>query len=167
MKPLYSFRHVPSSERNPSKHFRKRHLKELFDGSLPVFVAAGISRAVVSIFDAFVDHNNTRGEIIITMLYALFIAHTIGYLLALYLPSSYILFHYWFRIGIENAGFAWKQTATLIVLGWLYSSYPVGWSFLAWFLSLCGVALIICLSTVVEYYFLKPLDEASRHLQVP
>ena len=58
------------------KH-QNHHIRNLLDGALPVFVAASISRGIVSFISAITE--SAVLEIILNVVYALVISQSIGY----------------------------------------------------------------------------------------
>ena len=145
------------------KHARK-YLDELFDGSLPVFVAAAVSRAVSAILTAIVGDGSASVEIGVTFCYALCIAHSIGYLYAYLRPSSGAYFHYFFHLFTENAGFAWKQTISLMILLFINTGNETGLAFIIWLTVVVAIMLFVVLSNMIQFHILKPSHHAIDHL---
>ena len=145
--------------------YRRQYFKELFDGVTPVFVGATINRAVTTVIGAMIG-NNTSDAIAINFVYSLFVAHGISYLIAVKVPSTWNLFPYVFRLSIENAGFAWLSTLTLIILKWMYQDKNPGLAFVAWVVLVVLVLILIILFGFIEYKYLKPTPTISKKLRI-
>jgi len=93
-----------------------------------VFVAACISRSVTAIVDTAAPQSKALSFFI----YALFFAHAAAVAIVFLLPKS-SLFDYFFFVACENAGFAWKETTSVLVLNLLYRYHDgLGLAWLGW-----------------------------------
>jgi hypothetical protein len=105
------------------------HLADLLDGTIPILLAASICQTIRSLINAaFLDNSSVLYEIIVLFCYALFVATTLSYYVAVKIPTDFKFFDFWFRFSIENMNFGWYETTNLIVL----SCPEFGYSFLAW-----------------------------------
>ena len=125
------------------------HFKTLFEGALPVFVAATISRAVTTFIDGMTGDNL---PLIITLnfIYALVFGHILGFIIMVKVETETILHTYLIRLAIENASFAWLQTFSLIILKRLYNndSQHIGPVLGAWIVS---VTIVLSLVYATNY----------------
>ena len=123
----------------------KMYLSVLFDGALPVFVGATISRAVVSFVRAIAGSSNLPVIISLHFIYALFFGYGIGVLVINKLKSDSTLYDYVHRLTIENASFAFKEFVTLIILEEIFTHDNYGPVFGALFL------LVLILFSIVYF----------------
>jgi hypothetical protein len=151
------------------KHkYREHFVKRLFDGAGPVFVAAIINRSVVAVITAIVGNSRSanRDEIVVNFVYALFVAHLLCVCIAVFVPDTYPLFTYYFRVAIETCGFAWNSTATLIVFKWLYNdqTHNPTLSIAAWLVIVFVVFTLVLVVTYVVHTCVKPSRDVHRRL---
>jgi hypothetical protein len=112
-----------------TKLHRRRHLSNLFSRSYEVFVAACISRAVTAVIDVAAPQ---QSQALSFFLYALFFAHAAAVAIVFLLPNS-SLFDYFFFVACENAGFAWKESTSVLVLSLLNRLHDgLGLAWLGW-----------------------------------
>lgn len=129
---------------------RRLYLRALLEGSLAVFVAAGIARSVSAIIAAIVGSNESFLFFFsISFLHALLIAHPVGLIFALNFSDSLASFDYWIHVFSEQVGFAWKQTFSLIIV----TNFRYG------LIEAFGVWMGICVA-VICFIFLWSLFEA-------
>lgn len=145
------------------KH-HKNHWKQLLHGTLPIFVAASICRAVSSVLELAIGSGDIQYQIIVQFIYALFISHTLGYLVALNLTSTKLEDYYLELIG-DNASFAWSSALTLVILRWLYSTQSAMISFVAWFFLLVLVIIIIYVANYIQVHYLSVSDDERERLR--
>lgn len=136
------------------KHHRNQW-KILLRSTLPIFVAATISKAVSQFLEFIIGSGDIRDRIIVELFYTIFIAHVAGYLIAFFVPTSNVLFDYYLSLATDNASFAWSSTITLIILKYLYHDPATVWSaLLVWILIIIVVCLIIYIVNYIqEVYF--------------
>lgn len=121
-----------------------RMVRELFGGSLPVFVAATISRAAMS-FISLMANGDTQASIGITFVYAFCFLQTLGIAITVRCNHSHAIFPYTLHVVTELTGFAWKEFVTVIMLKWLFEHKLAGAAIGAWlliiFIAFCMVYL--------------------------
>ena len=127
-------------KRSLKRYFRnlQRMLKELFGDSLPVFVAAGISRSAMSLIE--LASNTDEAATWITFVYAFFFMQILGITLILKMDRSSPSFAYYLHVVSETTGFAYKEFIVLIMLKWLFEHRLVAAAFASWVLILVKVA---------------------------
>jgi hypothetical protein len=135
------------------KHHRN-HWKHLIRSTLPIFVAATISKAVSQFLEYVVGSGDIRDRIIVEFVYTIFVAHIAGYLVALYVPYSNPLFDYYFTLATDNASFAWSSSITLVVLDKIYLAESLPLAFASWFCIVLAVCAIIYLVNYIQEVFL-------------
>jgi len=167
---LFAYRKIRYTEEENRVYYeiRKRHVKyhqrSLFAGAFPVFVAATISSAVVSIIDAISD--DIRVRIALSFVYALFIAQMIGYAVIFTIPSSSPLFLYYFRIATENTAFAYKELIVSIIVKKLLFEYPIEICFLAYFAILGAACLLITVSNAFHMFAMKSPEDIYLKIKI-
>lgn len=147
------------------RHHRS-HWSNLLRGTVPIFVAACTSRAISSILDAVTGSGEIEESIIINVVYALFVAHLLGYLILLHVPDTNKLVDYYIDLANDNASFAWSTTLTLVILNWLYNSEHVMVSVIAWFALVLIVCFIIYAASYLQATYIKPSPEIQKRLQI-
>lgn len=152
----------PPIERKEKKWKKSRVLKHhrnqwkiLLRSTLPIFVAATISKAVSQFLEFIVGSGDIKDRIIIELFYTVFIAHIAGYLVNFFIPTSNILFEYYLSLATDNASFAWSSTFTLIILKYLYHDPATIWSAMfVWLFIIFVVCIIIYIVNYIqEVYF--------------
>jgi len=127
-------------------------ISSLFNNSLPVFVAAMISRASSSIIALTSTHLAVL--IWVTFGYAFFCAQVMGIVVATKLNPSYISFHYFMHVCSECTGFAWKEYVVLIMLKWLFINKNVAVAAGAWaLLVFCAFLGVYFFNAILALYF--------------
>lgn len=147
------------------KH-HQNHWGSLLRDTLPLFVAATISRAVTEVINAIDDSGHIQIQIFVMFLYSLLVAHVVGYAVNLYVPLEHSLANYYVDIANDNASFAWSTTITLITLNWLYKTERAGVAIAAWILQILIVCLIIYSASYVQRFYLKPTLSIHNRLRV-
>lgn len=135
------------------KHHRN-HWKHLIRSTLPIFVAATISKAVSQFLEYVIGSGDIRDRIVVEFIYTIFIAHVAGYLVALYVPYSNPLFDYYFTLATDNASFAWSSSITLVILEKIYLSESLPYALIAWALIVFAVGVIIYVVNYIQEIFL-------------
>jgi hypothetical protein len=130
-------------------------IKEVFDNSLPVFVAAMVSRASSSLIA--LSSENLTVLIWVQFVYAFFIAQFVGILVAAQMTPSYISFNYFMNLCSDCTSFAWKEFVVLIMLKWLFVNKNIAVACGAWLL------LVFC-AFVGVYVFNAILSTRCHHL---
>ena len=138
-------------------------LKELFNNSLPVFVAATISRAATSVLA--LTSTDLTTLIWVTFGYSVLFVQTLGILVCTKSDHSADSFHYYMHVCSECAGFAWKEFVVLIMLKWLFVNKNIGYATGAWLiLVLCAFAGVYLFNAVLALYF-KPTGKVFTSLR--
>lgn len=140
-------------------------LRSVVHGAIPVFVAATISRAVTGLIEYSTHQYSIQIEIIAYLLYSLLIAHVVGYLVALYVPRTHLLFRYAVLLATENAGFAWSSTVTLIIVKWLLSNGHTAATVVAWAWITILIFLVVYLSNYLQRTLLRVSDSTRLILR--
>lgn len=129
-------------------------LCELFDNTLPVFVAATISRASTSIIELMSPTLSVA--IGLTFVYAFCILQVIGIIVCTSFNHKSTLFNYYLHVVTECTGFGWKEFVTLILLRWLFIRKDIGAGFGAWLL-ICFIAfLMVYVFNAVLALYVRP-----------
>ncbi|RYH27198.1 hypothetical protein EON65_13835, partial [archaeon] len=129
------------------KHHRVHWIK-LFRETVPIFVAVSVNRAVSELLQLFVGKADLAVSITVQFIYALCVAHVLGYLAVFYLPSEHPLFQFTYTLITDNNAFAWNTTLTLIILKWLYDTESPSIAVVTWFIL---VLLVIAVIVLVNY----------------
>lgn len=140
----------------------KRHLRELFAGSCPIFVAALISRAV----SALLDNIGSRTGILSALFAYAVLSHVIGFYVAINIPRDGKLQKFYSRIALENGSFSWKTFISLVVTTFLTSVQHVALLIPLWILIVALVTGFVILSNYLQIAFLTLSSEISQDLQV-
>jgi hypothetical protein len=139
-----------------------KSLRILFSGSLPVFVAAVLTRAIEAIIGVICPTNDvTALAIVLSLFYSLFIAHIGGFLVTYNINPKSQLFSYYFNVATENAGFAWKMTVSLIISKYLFSMKNLPWVILVWFLEIIVAIIFIYLSNYIQHNY---FNASRKHI---
>ena len=129
-------------------------LCELFDNTLPVFVAATISRASTSIIELMSP--TLSAAIGLTFVYAFCILQVIGMIVCTSFNHKSALFNYYLHVVTECTGFGWKEFVTLIMLRWLFIRKDIGAGFGAW-LFICFIAfLMVYIFNAILALYVRP-----------
>ncbi len=129
-------------------------LKELFSNSLPVFVAATISRAVTSSIALLSVDLNVL--IWVTFCYAFFVAQAVGVSVAICMDHSSLNFNYYINVCSECTGFAWKEFVVMIMLKWLFVNKNMVYASGAWLMVLIGAFVGVHVFNAVLALYYKP-----------
>lgn len=138
------------SKRSLVLQHHKGHWIKLFRGTVPVFVAVTLNRVVGQALDLMVGSSNLAVILAVHFLYALIIAHALGYVVVLYLPKEHPLFNYMYSLAADNSSFAWNNTITVVILKWLYDTENVHIALIAWAVMVVLVVLVICLVSYLQ-----------------
>lgn len=152
-------------KRNLILRHHRSHWDNLLRGTIPIFVAACISRAVGTILSAMAGSGNIGINIAINVIYALFIAHVIGYIVVLYVPETNELVDYYVDLANDNASFAWSTSLTLVILNWLYNTENVIIAIASWFILLFLVCCVIYVASFLQSRIIKPVPEIQQRLR--
>ncbi len=136
------------------------HLVGFLHGVIPVMSAATISRAVSQFLVACIGNGDISDQIVAYFIYSLFVAHTLGYLVALYMKGVKN-FEYYFGLATDNASFSWNSTLTLAIINWLYTEKSLGIALAAWFCLIVLVFLVIYLSNFVQDKVIRPSKDTK------
>jgi hypothetical protein len=145
---------------NSRRHYMIQHGKKLFEGSLPVFVAATISSFIDSLLD-YSANQLVHTRIGLQIVYAVF-SHMMVYVVALGIPEARNLFSFIFAVSSDNASFAWNSAVSLIILKAMYNKH-LAYAFSAWVVSIIVITLLVQLSNSMQRKYLKCSD-AVTHL---
>ena len=138
-------------------------LKSLFDGSLSIFVAAVIAQLVTGIINSVAPNLFNSADIVLSFFYAFLIANTVAYTLAINsYCSHWKLYKFWFRVSVENVGFAWQQTASLILIK--YTTIHIIYGILSWFLILITTITLFYISSIIQYHILSTNKKNLRKI---
>ena len=141
---IIGVRHDRPSRREMGVH-RKKHRILLLKNALPVFVAASISRAILAVILEISDGNVS--SILAAFVYTFVICHTTGVVLTVLLPQDMIMIHYFHHVITETVGFAWKESALLLVIDQI-GSWGIGigtWcAFVFFALFFVSVSTLLC-----------------------
>ena len=138
-------------------------LKSLFDGSLSIFVAAVIAQLVTGIISSVAPNLFNSADIVLSFFYAFFIANTVAYTLAINsCCCHWKLYKFWFRVSVENVGFAWQQTASLILIK--YTTMHITYGILSWFLILITTITLFYISSIIQYHILATNKKNLRKI---
>jgi uncharacterized membrane protein YjgN (DUF898 family) len=138
-------------------------LKELFNNSLPVFVAATISRAATSILALTSEDLTTL--IWVTFAYSFLIVQTIGMMVATRCDHKSPTFTYYMHVCSECAGFAWKEYVVLIMLKWLFVNKNVAMASGAWFLLVICAFIGVYIFNALLALYIKPAGHVYTSLR--
>ena len=95
------------------------------------------------------------------LVFALFGAHVITYIVVLKTSPNSPNFEYNFSVATEIASFAWNSIVTLVVINWLYSTKSLLAALLTWFFLFGFIAAVISFSNFFrEVYF--PMTEHQK-----
>lgn len=141
-----------------------RMVRELFGGSLPIFIASIISRAMMS-FISLLAAGDTQVAISVTFIYAFCFLQTLGVAITVRVDHASIIFPYTLHVVTEVTGFAWKEFVTLIMLKWLFEHKLVGAAIGAWLLILfIAFSMVYVFNAALALYF-KPSPEIFEGLR--
>ena len=130
-------------------------LKELFSNTLPVFVAASISRASSSLIA--LTSNDLSTLIAVQFLYAFCVVQFIGILIASTFDHKGVCFDYYMHVITECTGFAWKEFVVLVMLKWLFVIKNPGYAIGAWILIvICAFAGVYIFNCILALYVNPP-----------
>lgn len=155
----------------------RKYLKETIYASIPISIAAALSQFIQSIITYItVKNRSSHGNSSINLQ----IGQTLVYCLIMFSGGKYFTYliqqrllqkkedNSWFNffhknqyihlilnLLAENAGFAWRQFAVLIVLSYFYQNYDVGAAVGAFFLWIFFVLIIIFVSFSIAYRLFK------------
>ena len=132
----------------------QRMIKELFGGSLPVFVAAAISRASMSLIELVSGDDAVATAL--TFVYAFFILQALGIGLILRYDHDKVLFPYFLHVVSETTGFAYKEFVVLIMLKWLFMHKLVAAAWASWLCILFIAFLMVYLFNASLVLYFKP-----------
>lgn len=132
-----------------------RMVRELFGGSLPVFVAATISRAAMSFISLMAD-GDTQASIGITFVYAFCFLQILGIAITVRLDHSHVIFPYTLHVVTELTGFAWKEFVTIIMLKWLFEHKLAGAAIGAWLLIIFIAFLMVYIFNAALALYFQP-----------
>lgn len=138
-------------------------LRELFKGSLPVFVAAAISRSSMSLIE--LASNTDTAAIWITFVYAFFFMQILGITLIIRADRSSPLFAYYLHVVSETTGFAYKEFLVLIMLKWLFERRLVAAAFGSWLLILVVAFVMVWTFNAALALYFKPEAELFKTLR--
>jgi hypothetical protein len=116
------------------------HWEEMIRGTFPIFVAATINTVVQQILDLIVGAGGIYLQLVVNFVYACFVAHVLGYLVAYFVPADHLASDYYSSLASDNAAFAWSSFLTLVIMNWVYSDYPIYDTVIAW---ICLVIFVI------------------------
>lgn len=128
--------------------YRKEHRLILLKNALPVFVAASISRAILSII---LTLSGRMSAVLAAFLYTFVLSHSTGVLLSAYLPDGFFMEDYFHSLITETVGFAWKESALLLVVDQVAYHNTIGAGIGTWFgfvaFSICfvSVSTLLCI----------------------
>lgn len=155
----------------------RKYLKETIYASIPISIAAALSQFIQSIITYItVKNRSSHGNNSINLQ----IGQTLVYCLIMFSGGKYFTYliqqrllqkkddNSWFNffhknqyiplilnLLAENAGFAWRQFAVLIVLSYFYQNYDVGAAVGAFFLWIFFVLIIIFASFIIACRLFK------------
>ena len=112
---------APTRER--IRTYRRKHRVLLLKNALPVFVAASISRAILAII---LQLSDGISSILAAFIYTFLLCHSIGATLAALLPHDMYMKHYLHSVITETVGFAWKESALLLVVDQIARHHTIG-----------------------------------------
>jgi len=153
---------MTETSKSTTSHFWSL-LKELFNNSLPVFVAATISRAMTSSIALLSEDLDLL--IWVTFSYAFFLAQAIGITVAIRMDRSNISFNYFMNVCSECTGFAWKEFVTMIMLKWLFVNRDIGYAVGAWLLVVLGAFGGVYIFNAVLALYYKPAADIYNALR--
>lgn len=119
------------------------HWAEMIRGTFPIFVAATLNSVVQQILDIVVGSGGIHLQLLVNFLYACFVAHVLGYIIAYYVPEDNVACEYYASLASDNASFAWSSFLTLVIMNWVYSEYPVYAAVFAWIVLVLLVMLFL------------------------
>lgn len=102
---------------------RRKHRVLLLKNALPVFVAASISRAILAII---LQLSDGISSILAAFIYTFLLCHSVGATLASLLPQDLFMRHYFHSVITETVGFAWKESALLLVVDQIARHHTIG-----------------------------------------
>eukprot|EP01035_Chromulina_nebulosa_P032546 gene32546-43480_t len=144
---------------NEFARIRRAKRDEILNGALPVLVGSICIRVV----DAFIAGDILASEIAMRLVFALFGAHVLTYIVVLKTSPDSPNFEYNFSVATEIASFAWNSIITLVVINWLYSTKSLTAALLTWFFLFGFIAAVISFSNYFrEVYF--PMTEQQKDL---
>ena len=153
---------MTASSKSTTKHFWSL-LKELFNNSLPVFVAATISRAVTSSIALF--SNDLDVLIWVSFSYAFLVAQAVGVCVAITMDHSSLSFNYFMNVCSECTGFAWKEFVVMIMLKWLFVNRNMGYAVGAWLIVVFGAFGGVYIFNAVLALYSKPRADIYNSLR--
>jgi hypothetical protein len=133
----------------------------LIKSSLPVFVAASLSRAALALIFLI---PSTVPSIAAAIMYALCCCHAIGTFVAVSLEANTPTHKYYISLATETTGFAWKECVMLLIFNRHGHNIQIVQSVVIWIAVVSGVVIIVCLSAYIAHTAVKLPPHSEKHL---
>lgn len=141
------------------------HWEELIRGTIPIFVAATINKVVSQLLELIVGSGGFRLHLAVTSIYAIFVAHILGYIVAYNVAPDDPAADFYETLVSDNASFAWSSCLTLVIISWVYSDYPVSAAIGAWLVLIALVHVFIYFVNYIQEVWLVAPPEIRRRLR--